>query len=144
MLLDAGFVAAVLEGFERTLDEVVGRVASPELRADLLYCKPGLTTQSFDRTAGRELRAKRRERWAWRSQTRKSEVTAMIAYHGGPFSELTIATEIWRKHHAMISFARPEQLGIAAEYASSFVLDNGAFSLWRAGQRRPAWDSYYR
>ena len=35
MLLDAGFVAAVLEGFEGTLDEVVGRVASPELRADL-------------------------------------------------------------------------------------------------------------
>ena len=35
MLLDAGFVAAVLEGFEGTLDEVVGRVASPELRAEL-------------------------------------------------------------------------------------------------------------
>ena len=35
MLLDAGFIAAVLEGFEGTLDEVVGRVASPELRADL-------------------------------------------------------------------------------------------------------------
>ena len=35
MLLDLGFVAAVLEGFEGTLDEVVGRVTSPELRADL-------------------------------------------------------------------------------------------------------------
>ena len=34
-MLDTGFVAAVLEGFEGTLDEVVGRVASPELRADL-------------------------------------------------------------------------------------------------------------
>jgi hypothetical protein len=33
MLLDAGFVVAVLEGFEATLDEVVGRVASQELRA---------------------------------------------------------------------------------------------------------------
>jgi len=30
MLLDASFVAAVLEGLEGTLDEVVGRVASPE------------------------------------------------------------------------------------------------------------------
>ena len=68
----------------------------------------------------------------------------MIAYHGGPFSDPTIAAEIWRKHHAMISFARPEQLDIAAEFASSFALDNGAFSLWRAGQRRPAWDTYYR
>ena len=35
MLLDEGFVAAVLEGFEGTLDEVVGRVASPKLGADL-------------------------------------------------------------------------------------------------------------
>ena len=34
-MLDAGFVAAILEGFEGTLDEVVGRVASPELSADL-------------------------------------------------------------------------------------------------------------
>ena len=68
----------------------------------------------------------------------------MIAYHGGPFSDATIAAGIWRKHHAMISFARNEQLGIAAEFASSFALDNGAFSLWRAGQRSPAWDPYYR
>src|SRR5215831_12697555 len=36
MLLDASFVAAVLEGLEGTLDEVVGRVASPELSADLV------------------------------------------------------------------------------------------------------------
>jgi hypothetical protein len=35
-MLEAGFVAAVLEGFEGTLDEVVGRVASPELRAVIL------------------------------------------------------------------------------------------------------------
>ena len=68
----------------------------------------------------------------------------MIAYHGGPFSDLTIAAGIWRKHHAMISCARNEQIGIAAEYAPSFTLDNGAFSLWRAGQRRLAWESYYR
>ena len=35
MLLETGFVARVLEGFEGTLDEVIGRVASPELNADL-------------------------------------------------------------------------------------------------------------
>jgi hypothetical protein len=34
-MLDPLFVAAVLEGFEGTLDEVVGRVDCPELRADL-------------------------------------------------------------------------------------------------------------
>jgi len=34
-MLDAGFVAGVLAGFDGTLDEVIGRVASPELNADL-------------------------------------------------------------------------------------------------------------
>jgi hypothetical protein len=34
-MLDARFVAAVLEGFEGTLDEVLGRVASPDLDHDL-------------------------------------------------------------------------------------------------------------
>ena len=32
---DGGFVAGVLEGFEGTLDEVIGRVGSSELGADL-------------------------------------------------------------------------------------------------------------
>jgi hypothetical protein len=68
----------------------------------------------------------------------------MIAYHGGPFSDVMIAAEVWRKHHAMVSFARPEQIDIAAERASTFALDNGAFSLWKAGQVRPDWTSYYR
>ena len=36
MLLDGGFVAAVLEGFESTLDEVVGRGVPPKLSADLV------------------------------------------------------------------------------------------------------------
>ncbi len=35
MALDAGFVAAVLEGIEGTLDEVIERVEIPELRASL-------------------------------------------------------------------------------------------------------------
>ena len=35
MMLDPLFVAAVLEGFERTLDEVVGRVEDQELDAQL-------------------------------------------------------------------------------------------------------------
>ena len=35
MALDAGFVAAVLEGFEGTLDEVIERVEISELRASL-------------------------------------------------------------------------------------------------------------
>jgi hypothetical protein len=47
MLLDAGFVAAVLEGFGGTLDEAVGRVASAALRAISLYCKRGSTRSEF-------------------------------------------------------------------------------------------------
>ena len=35
MMLDSLFVAAVLEGFEGTLDEVVGRVENPSLNAQL-------------------------------------------------------------------------------------------------------------
>lgn len=35
MMLDAHFVAAILEGFEGTLDEVVGRVENPEVNAQL-------------------------------------------------------------------------------------------------------------
>ena len=35
MALDAGFVAAVLEGIEGTLEEVIGRVEISELRASL-------------------------------------------------------------------------------------------------------------
>lgn len=33
--MNADFVAAILEGFEGTLDEVIERVASPRLKADL-------------------------------------------------------------------------------------------------------------
>jgi hypothetical protein len=72
------------------------------------------------------------------------EVVTMIVYHGGPYSDAIVAMEVWRNHHAMISFARPEQIEIAAEHSSSFALDNGAFSLWRSGQCQPDWDSYYR
>jgi hypothetical protein len=35
MALDAGFVAAVLEGIEGTLEEVIERVETSELRASL-------------------------------------------------------------------------------------------------------------
>ena len=35
MMLHPGFVASVLEGFEGTLDEVIGRVENPELNARL-------------------------------------------------------------------------------------------------------------
>ena len=36
MMLPPVFVAGVLEGFEGTLDEMIGRVANPELNSDAL------------------------------------------------------------------------------------------------------------
>ena len=68
----------------------------------------------------------------------------MIPYHGGPFSDRTVAAEVYRGRHGMISFARPGQLELIAECAQSFALDNGAFTAWRAGRRVEDWNVYYR
>ena len=57
----------------------------------------------------------------------------MIHYHGGPITPATAALRTWTGRHAFVSFARPEPLPLAAQVCQSFALDNGAFSLWRAG-----------
>lgn len=58
----------------------------------------------------------------------------MIHYHGtpigGPSSE---AARFLIGRHAMVSFARPDQIGAVAECCQSFALDNGAFSVWKKG-----------
>jgi hypothetical protein len=53
MMLDPLFVAAVLEGFEGTLNEVVERVDCPELRASLDTLLSQITALriSIDKTA---------------------------------------------------------------------------------------------
>lgn len=58
----------------------------------------------------------------------------MIHYHGTPVggSALT-ALEFLRGRHALIPFARPDHLAIAAEVCQSFVLDNSAYTHWRKG-----------
>lgn len=58
----------------------------------------------------------------------------MIKYHGGPITPQSVAIEAWQSRHAMVSYAYPWQIAIAAEVCQSFVLDNGAFSMWRAGE----------
>ena len=61
MLLDASSVAAVLEELDGTLDEVVGRVASPELNADLVVRRAPRRIRSepgpFELATGGVLRA---------------------------------------------------------------------------------------
>lgn len=66
----------------------------------------------------------------------------MIHYHGGPITPETCARRVWSGRHAFVSFAAPIQIELAASVCQSFALDNGAFSLWRAGQPVD-WPSYY-
>lgn len=58
----------------------------------------------------------------------------MIHYHGTPVggSRLDV-TRFLAGRHALVPFARPDDLGAALEVCQSVVLDNSAFSLWRAG-----------
>lgn len=67
----------------------------------------------------------------------------MIHYHGGPLTPATVAWKVWRARHAMVSFQAPSQIEIAAAVSQSFVLDNGAFSAWRAGEPIVDWAPYY-
>ena len=56
----------------------------------------------------------------------------MIKYHGTPIGgKTTDAEEILRGRHALVSFARPDQLNVVMDVCQSFVLDNGAFSEWK-------------
>jgi hypothetical protein len=66
----------------------------------------------------------------------------VIHYHGGPIAPETCAWRVWHARHAFISFAAPRQIKLAAGICQSFALDNGAFSLWRAGAEVD-WPAYY-
>jgi len=68
----------------------------------------------------------------------------MIHYHGGPITPETVALKVWRARHAMVSFAHPRQIELAASVCQSFALDNGSFSAWRAGQAVADWSKYYQ
>lgn len=56
----------------------------------------------------------------------------MIHYHGTPIGGTRQdAARFLLGRHALVSFAYPEDLPIAAEACQSFVLDNGAFTAWK-------------
>jgi len=66
----------------------------------------------------------------------------MIHYHGGPITPLEAAVAAWRGRNAMVSYAHPAQIELAAGICKSVVLDNGAYSLWKS--KTPTdWPSYY-
>lgn len=66
----------------------------------------------------------------------------MIHYHGGPITPETCAYKAWAGRHACISWAHPYQIELAANICQSFMLDNGAFSLWKQGTAVD-WPDYY-
>ncbi len=56
---------------------------------------------------------------------------------------MTAAEIAVRAGHAFVSYARPEQMGLAVAACQSFAIDNGAFSHWRAGHPVRDWSDYY-
>ncbi len=66
----------------------------------------------------------------------------MIHYHGLPITPQTAAVYAVKSGHAFVSFMHQAQVAVAVEAASSFALDNGAFSAWRRGQKIH-WPDYY-
>lgn len=68
----------------------------------------------------------------------------MIHYHGTPIGgKRHDAIYFLTGRHALVSFRRQDDIGIVAEYCSSFVLDNGAFSAWKSGSPIIEWEPYY-
>jgi hypothetical protein len=66
----------------------------------------------------------------------------MIHYHGTPITpNATLHTLAGR--HFCVSYAAPAQVKICHQIGQSVMLDNGAFSLWRAGKPTD-WGGYYR
>jgi len=65
----------------------------------------------------------------------------MIHYHGLPMTPTADMVKAFAGRHAMVSFENPNQIEIAAEICQSVVLDNGAFSAWRA-QKKFDFDGY--
>ena len=66
----------------------------------------------------------------------------MIRYHGGPITPETAALAAWKRSHAMVSFANPDQVALAFEVADSVALDNGAWPIFAAGNGTINVDAY--
>jgi hypothetical protein len=66
----------------------------------------------------------------------------VISYHGTPLGGPRIdAPRFFKGRHAMVSFANQDDLGVVADCCASFVLDNGAFTMWKKGIQ-PDWNEY--
>lgn len=67
----------------------------------------------------------------------------MIHYHGTPIGgSRQDAARFLIGRHALVSFYRPDDMPAVLECCQSFVLDNGAFSHWKAGKGGIDFDAY--
>jgi hypothetical protein len=62
----------------------------------------------------------------------------LIHYHGGPITPAVVAAQLYRGRHVLVSYAEPRDIELVATVASSFVLDNGAYTFWKRGGTRTA------
>lgn len=67
----------------------------------------------------------------------------MIRYHGTPITPSAACQRALTGRHGLVSFRSPQQIKLVAEVCDSFMLDNGAFSAWTAGEPVTDWRSYY-
>jgi len=60
----------------------------------------------------------------------------VIHYHGTPIGgSRQDAARFLVGRHALVPFPRQDDIGIVADVCQSFVLDNGAFSTWKRGEK---------
>lgn len=67
----------------------------------------------------------------------------MIHYHGLPITPATAAVKAIDGGHAFVSARYLDQFPTVLDCASSFAVDNGAFSAWRSGNPVKDWGQYY-
>lgn len=68
----------------------------------------------------------------------------MIHYHGTPCGGRRVDAEAFiAGRHVLVPWTYPTDLKRAKKLASSFILDNGAFTLWQRGERQSDWSAYY-
>jgi len=61
-------------------------------------------------------------------------VNVMIHYHVGPLGKPSQSHEFFNGRHALVSFQHPADLEVISEVGSSFIFDNGAYSVWKSGK----------
>jgi hypothetical protein len=65
-----------------------------------------------------------------------------IHYHGTPITPRSVLYELAGRNFC-VSFSDPRDVEVCHQIGQSVMLDNGAFSVWRRGER-PDWGGYYR